>query len=252
MNSTSPNKTAMANSAEWGPLAVLSLLTTICALTFNGALLFVFFKDKKLRTPFNVSLINLLLTNFIYFLFDGPFDLILNLYPMWWLGRPLCTLYQWALMVITLVQFTTHPLIAIYRTCALWFPVYYRRMHSMKSSVIICALAWTAAHFIALPGVIMDDVYYRLPEDTNGCTMNMAVSGQGVWLLVVQFVSAAGELTVLTAFPLIWYKERTRKKVGAEASTAQATISMFKHGGCQSNARKITPAELLYEFKKLP
>lgn len=98
-------------------------------------------------------------------------------------------------------------------------------MHSAKFSVCMCAVAWAAAHLIALPGMIMDDVYYRLPEDANGCTMNTAVPAQGDWLLVVQFVSAAGELCVLISFPLIWYKERTRKKVGVDTEMVKAQMT---------------------------
>lgn len=204
-----------ANVAVWRPLAVISLLITVSALIFNGALLMIFFKEKKLRTSFNVYLINLLLANFTYFIFAGPFDLIQNLYSVWWVGRSRCTLFMYAWMVITLVQMTTHPLIALNRICALWTPVFYWRAHSYMSAILMCAGSWALAHVIALPGLIMDHFYYRLPEEENGCVLNTAVPRQAHWYLVVQFMSTGAELIMLISFPLIWLKERSRKKVGS-------------------------------------
>ena len=86
--------------AQWTVLPVFSLLVFLAAFFGNGLLLLVFIKERQLRTPFNVYIINLLFANFVLVLIQYPMDIVTNLYNAWLLGHRACQLYLYANSVI--------------------------------------------------------------------------------------------------------------------------------------------------------
>ncbi|XP_055340761.1 probable G-protein coupled receptor No18 [Paramacrobiotus metropolitanus] len=209
------NVTVENATAAWKSEAILSLIETVACLFLNGLALLVFVKEAHLRVHFNIYLINLALANFVYFAVEGPLDLINHTVSVWYLGWNWCTVYMYGLWVVSLVQFLTHPLIALNRLWAIALPVHYRQNHTTRTALVCCLGTWVLGHLVGLPGIILDAAYYRKPIDgPDGCVVNPDVPGQAAWMLVVQFFSVAAEAIVVGVFPLIWWLQRRRKRVG--------------------------------------
>ncbi|OQV25519.1 hypothetical protein BV898_00459 [Hypsibius exemplaris] len=154
---------------------VLSLITFLTGTIFNGTLLVVFAKDRSLRTPFSVYLVNLLLANFTCSVILYPMDFISNLHSAQWLiGNQACTAYLYTTCVIEAGIFHCHLLIALNRMWAVVHPISYRSIHSTQTAVLLCLGTWVYIHLAALPEVVLDALYYRLPVETAGCIINVA------------------------------------------------------------------------------
>lgn len=226
-----------AEHPTWGFSAVFSLLETIVCLLLNGLALVVFASQPRLCVHFNIYLINLSLANFVYFAVEGPLDIINKIYETWWLGSRWCTLYMYGLWLLSLVQFLTHPLIAVNRLWAIALPLAYRKYHSTRTAVFLCLLTWIVAHLVALPGVMLDAEYYRKPlNSSDGCAINPDVRNQGIWMTSVQFISVLSEAVILGVFPVIWLKQQTRKKVGLKPLKSE-----YGGGGCAAVSTDVKP-----------
>lgn len=201
-------------TANWGWLPVTSITMLITGFILNMVVLLRFLTDASLISPFNLLIANLLLANLSYFVIWGPLDFINNLYTVWWLGETWCSVYMYGIWVVSLVQMSSHPLIAINRLWAISFPMSYRRLHNNWFILLLCCGAWLLAHLIALPIVVVDAKYYRLPVETGGCTLNMEVPSQNAYAIGIECVCCLLELIVVLAFPVTAYRVKTRKKVG--------------------------------------
>lgn len=66
----------------WGFVTIFGLVITILSLIFNGATLFVFVEDKRLRSQtFSVYPIILLSNNLVYAVMENPLNIRYFLYP---------------------------------------------------------------------------------------------------------------------------------------------------------------------------
>ncbi|XP_055346096.1 tyramine receptor 1-like [Paramacrobiotus metropolitanus] len=199
--------------AVWQTKAIVSLILCITGLGFNGILVLTFLVNRHLWSPFNIYLFNLLFANLLYFITESGFNIVDNLYGnVWWLDSACCTVYMYGWWVVSLVQLTTHPLIATNRIWALWAPINYRHYHGYQAAIGQCVVTWMCAHAIGLWGLLADHLYYRNLENTHKCEIKTEGS-QKDWMLIVQFISIAAVVTIVVAFPLIVYKERQRKRI---------------------------------------
>lgn len=210
-------------TTNWGWVSIASIIMLITAFGLNLMALLRFLTDMTLISPFNLLIVNLVLANVVYFIILGPLDFINGLYTGWWLGEAWCTIYMYGLWVLSLVQMSSHPLIAIDRLWAVSFPINYRKVHNKRFILLLCSGAWLLAHLVALPVVITDARYYRLPVATNGCSINLGIPFQNAWVIMVQCVCLLLVFIVLFAFPVIAYKLKSRKKIGAGATANQSS-----------------------------
>ena len=172
----SVNTTTASAILHWTALSAFTLVTFITGTLGNGCLLLLFLKERILRTPFNVYLINLLIANFICVIILYPMDLMANLHSsQWLLGDRACTLANYSTYVVAAGMFHSHMLIAVNRTWALVHPLSYRSIHSTRAAIFLCVTMWIYLHFTVAPEIIMDALYYRLPADMFGCKANTAV-----------------------------------------------------------------------------
>ncbi|XP_055349159.1 5-hydroxytryptamine receptor 1D-like [Paramacrobiotus metropolitanus] len=221
-HSQSSNDSCLLTShAVWDLTSIFTLFQFFITLTVNTAVLLVFAVRRSLWTPFNVYLFNLLVANVLYCLTSNIFDVLHAFYPVFCFGRALCNLNMYGMWVVTLVQMLSHPLIALNRLWALWLPISYHNHLTIRTAVGLSGIVWLIAHCVALPGLIMDIAFYRQAEDQFGCNINFDASrGQKTWLILIQFFSMMCLLIVLAAYPLIYHKERHRKKVRSTKPTA--------------------------------
>ena len=113
-----------------------------------------------------------------------------------------------------------HMLIAINRMWAVSFPISYRSMHSTRTAVALCIVVWLYVHVGVGPPVIIDALYFHLPEETFGCLVN--APEQTTWEIVIEVIYWLPQIVMLSAFPVTWWAKRKQKRK--------------MHGGGQGNA----------------
>lgn len=223
-NSTE-NHTDSLYTAHWSGTSIVSLTNSILTFMLNGLVLYTFARERQLWSSFNVYVINLLLANFIYSIGNTPTDLFHDLFEVYWLSSAWCTVdlyFQWT---ISNIQIYAHPLIAINRMWATVFPIHYRHHHNTRLAVSLCICCFIFAHALSLPGLILDAVFYRLPELIEGCQLNLNYPGQKAWSCVVQFINIVLELIVLVQYPFILRKYNQRRKIQGKKLMNQLLIA---------------------------
>ena len=192
----------------------------------NFSVILLFVRNASLRTPFTIYLVNLLLANLMCSIAYYPLELLNGLYAVWWAGSAVCTLYQYTLYIAQSAMCNAHALIALNRLWAVTFPVSYRHHHKKSAAVLVCVAMWIFVHVCLLPGLVLDALYYRLPEETNGCMVN--TDGMRVYWIIIQFVSYnTPELCVIIAFFAICYKIIRRHQHKVRPSVAVARRQSF-------------------------
>ena len=153
---------------QWNALSAFTLVLLITGTLGNGGLLLLFLKDRTLRTPFNVYLINLLTANFVCVVFLYPMDLMTNLHSSHWLlGNRACSLYIYTTYVIEAGIFHSHALIAVNRTWALVHPLSYRNVHSGRTAIFLCLGMWSYLNISMTPEVIFGRAVPSLTDQRN-------------------------------------------------------------------------------------
>ena len=107
-NSTSSTDVSAVPVASWTYLSCIFTVATILSIFCNGVLILFFITDRDLRTPFNIYMINVLTANFLCSCVQNPLEVVNNIYPNFWLGPSVCTLYQYGAYVLQVV-FDDHP-----------------------------------------------------------------------------------------------------------------------------------------------
>ncbi|XP_055340774.1 uncharacterized protein LOC129589896 [Paramacrobiotus metropolitanus] len=65
-----------------------------------------------------------------------------------------------------------HTLIAVNRIWAISHPVSYRMYHNKRTAGFLCLVALCYVHIMGLPGLVLDALYYHLPENEHGCLIS--------------------------------------------------------------------------------
>lgn len=211
MNTTTSASSDEKNSAAvWSflPIFIVTVFILVCLL--NGWELLLFTRNARLRTGFNVYLINLLAANVLTALILYPADTAYQLYSKWYMGDEVCTFYLYGNAVIMGGSLLSHALIAINRIWAMTFPISYKVHHTKSVAVMICVGMWAYVHLLALPTVITDHLYYRLPVEITGCALNG--NRQWKYSIALQFlVYNAAEIIVVACYPYILFKRRSQR-----------------------------------------
>ena len=179
------------------------------SIVFNGISFCIFMCNKKLRTPFTIYIMAVLLCNFVFASVRFPVDIVRQLYSKWILKSVLCFIniyFGWTIWGITMYA---HALVTVNRLWAMTFPFSYRKHHTKRMALLFCLIIVIAMNAFTLPGVVSDALYYRLPLTTGLCFLD--VTYQRVWsFFVVLFVYNLPLFLVVVAFPFICYKQRSR------------------------------------------
>lgn len=207
----------------WNAVCIIETFITVTAPCLIVPSLFVLIREKNLHTPFNVYIVNLLISDFLWFAFLNPLDIINSLYSNWILSGNACTFYICFLWIIGTGQPFCHVLISANRFWAVTFINSYKRKHSIGLAVLLCVSGWIISSVINLPVVILDARYYRLPLENNTCQINSEPPQQKIGIIVIQFVCCTLEFIVLCACPYIWYKRTTRRHIGQQRATMNHT-----------------------------
>ncbi|OWA51980.1 hypothetical protein BV898_16437 [Hypsibius exemplaris] len=197
------NMTVQHNSG-WTLTPTFFLIICILGSTINGTMLLLFVYDKRLRTPFNVYLMNLFSANLVSLLIQYPMAINANLHSpgLWFMGNPACTLYLYCQIIIGAGVLTLHATIAVNRTWAIIHPISYRSIHSVRFAVVLCGLIWLYIHLVMGPFLLVDTFVYRVDVETKGC--HVSHSDLSTWSNVTDIVVYILPLCVVfLSFPIV-------------------------------------------------
>ena len=102
----------------WNLVEEFYAAVSVIAFLTNGAVLLLFCVNASLRRPFNIYIINLIGTNFLYSFIHSPAEIINNLYSGWWLSAEYCSVYIYANWVLEAAIRNCHVLITLNRVWA--------------------------------------------------------------------------------------------------------------------------------------
>merc|ERR1719483_1873707 len=89
-------------------IAIFYAILTVVILSANGFIIFLFVKEPSLRTPNNLFVLNLSISDFLLILCEGPPIVFAPFYGYYWsYGSTACTLYGFAGGVFGVVSIWT-------------------------------------------------------------------------------------------------------------------------------------------------
>ncbi|XP_055348560.1 alpha-2 adrenergic receptor-like [Paramacrobiotus metropolitanus] len=187
-------------------------------------MIIAFIVRRELRTSFTIYLMFLFCSNIIYALGGYPLEVMRQGFPgRWFLSHAACAFYIYQIWVFCPVAMHMHVLITLNRLWAIYFPVSYKNIHSERVAVLMCAGVALYCHVICLPVVVMDLMYYHLPEKQYGCLLN--ATAQSTFTSVVAVISQFIPVVIVVgAYPFLWYKHLKRKKIGLANPSRRDTI----------------------------
>ncbi|XP_055338438.1 uncharacterized protein LOC129588297 [Paramacrobiotus metropolitanus] len=194
---------------NWGFGPIFLITVTCVAFILNVAVLLLFICVRRLRSLFALYICALLLSNVIFCATNDWMIVTNQLFGTWPLSYAACTLHMYAAWVWTGVTMHLHLLITINRIWAISFPHSYRNHHNIKSALIMMGLITAYVHIMCLPGVVLDALYYRVPD---GCSLN--TDKMIVWDAVVMIVIYDAPIAVMAgALPFLWYQQHRKRRL---------------------------------------
>ncbi|XP_055352478.1 proteinase-activated receptor 3-like [Paramacrobiotus metropolitanus] len=193
--------------------AISTTIVFILSVSANILVLYLFYRISNLtKKPFNVFMLNLIITDFIYCVWENAFDIGINFYPGYWKTRnsAICSVYIYSNYLLQAATCNAHLLITLNRLWAILFPHSYKTNQKVSVFVGICGIKWAYLHVVMMPGFVNDHLYYRKDVTINGCFINL--EAQPTWNVTMIFLLFIVPLCVMVvAFPFIFYKHRVRQ-----------------------------------------
>ncbi|XP_055348524.1 uncharacterized protein LOC129595509 [Paramacrobiotus metropolitanus] len=232
MNCIEPDANSTVTGLIWNLPAMARISIGILQIFLNSAMLVAIVIYKELRTSFAVYLAFLFFLNVIYAASAYPLEIIRQGYwGRYWLPSSVCTVHMYLFWVMSAVPVHIHVLITLNRIWAMTFPVSYKNVHGEKVALLLCCIMTVYVHALCLPVVILDAMYYRLPEKENGCFLN--TESQMVATTIISIISCDVPIVVVVgAYPFLYYKQARRgKKLTASASRTGASTNVTNKVG---------------------
>jgi hypothetical protein len=205
------NFTNLSSTTQWTFMPCIFTTITALALLVNSLVMITFLADPTLRTPFNLYLINLFIANLLCTVIQSSLEIFNYSYAHWWLGSAVCTMYLYSSYVLEAAVGGAHLLIIVNRVWAVTLPHSYRTRHNRLTAVLLCVGMWVYVHIVLLPFITNDALYYRLPLDIYGCTLNSKAQ-KGFAILVQIVIFNNPQALMLLGLVIILWKRRLRNK----------------------------------------
>ncbi|XP_055352479.1 5-hydroxytryptamine receptor 1D-like [Paramacrobiotus metropolitanus] len=193
--------------------AISTTVVFILSITAIILVLYLFYRvDNLSKKPFNVFMLNLIITDFVYCIWENAFDIGIDFLPSYWKTRNsvICSVYLYSNYTLQAATCNAHMLITLNRLWAILFPHSYKSSQKISVFAAVCLGKWIYLHIVMMPGFIADILYYRQNVSSNGCFFDIAA--QPTWNLIMIVLLFVTPLVVMVvSYPFIYYKYRVRR-----------------------------------------
>lgn len=227
-------------TGRWSFFSAWNITTTIIVAGFNMATLVYFLTNRDLRKlPFSIYLMCLMASNIALVVLHNPLELIDRFYPVCWIGRTFCIVYNYAISSIPGCQMHSHALITISRIWAVTFPISYRRLHTRSVAAASCLSMVIYVHLVQMPQFVLNVLKMRRPLEVYGCRMRLSTQQ----FLMIAMIPWA---IIIGGYPFIIYQRRrlriSRKRVLPISVLLQgtdvATTGLAETGRARASANR--------------
>ncbi|XP_046710812.1 opsin 4b isoform X1 [Silurus meridionalis] len=132
-------------------IGTVILIVGITGMVGNFLVMYAFSKSRSLRTPANMFIINLAITDFLMCVTQTPTFFITSMHRRWIFGEKGCELYAFCGALFGMCSMITLMVIAVDRYFVITRPLTSIGKMSHKHALVILALAWLYTLFWSLP-----------------------------------------------------------------------------------------------------
>lgn len=193
-----------------------AILSCVLSVWLNFVILFVYMKNRSLRTPFNAYIANISFAEILCGILATPGNIIRSFYGYWPFNDSYCsfTLY-WIYITSPEVRWA-HALIAINRVWAVTFPLHYRQKHTTGVAKVLILLSWVFQHVVHLPVFIRGRM--QLDPNDKVCLLNIAFQYElGLTAEIVGFLGSEVVMLLATLFMIFKLKKVKAQKLKISA-----------------------------------
>ncbi|KAL3872281.1 hypothetical protein ACJMK2_040215 [Sinanodonta woodiana] len=160
--------------AEQRILPIIFCVTFVIGLTGNGLVLYVFVRNKSMRTVTNFYLINLAIGDSLYLFTCVPATSVMYWRDAWPFGEIMCKMTSYMMGVTMTISVFTLTALGIDRHNAILYPVKSKPYRTLPKTVFIIACIWIAALVVNSPALVISRqvTYWTYPEGSKHTCLN--------------------------------------------------------------------------------
>ncbi|XP_066519125.1 opsin 4b [Hoplias malabaricus] len=209
------------------------LVIGITGMVGNFLVMYAFCKSRSLRTPSNMFIINLAITDFLMCVTQTPIFFITSMHKRWIFGEKGCELYAFCGALFGMCSMITLLVIALDRYFVITRPLASIGKMSHRRALLILVVAWLYTLFWSLPPFFGWSAY--VPEGLlTSCTwdyMTFTPSVRAYTMLLFIFVFFLPLFVIIYCYFCIFRAIRNTTsavgKISAEGGTTKDSIKKF-------------------------
>ncbi|XP_039645177.1 opsin 4b isoform X1 [Perca fluviatilis] len=132
-------------------IGIVILIVGITGMLGNFLVIYAFCRSRSLRTPSNIFIINLAVTDFLMCITQTPTFFINSMHKRWIFGKKACEMYAFCGALFGMCSMMTLMVIAVDRYMVITRPLASLGMMSRRKALIILAVAWIYTMGWSLP-----------------------------------------------------------------------------------------------------
>ncbi|XP_077585466.1 melanopsin-A-like [Stigmatopora nigra] len=192
----------------------------ITGMVGNFLVIYAFSRSRSLRTPANMFIINLAVTDFLMCVTQAPVFFISSMHKRWIFGEKACELYAFCGALFGICSMMTLTVIAIDRYFVITRPLTSIGVLSRKRALSVLALAWAYSLAWSLPPFFGWSAY--VPEGLlTSCTWDYVTftpSVRAYTMLLFMFVFLLPLVVIISCYVFIFKAVRRTNKTVSKMS----------------------------------
>ena len=173
MANVSVNSTILLNNEISLTIRILAGFIAVEAsitILVNSIIILAFYRDKRIRSPFNLYLLNLAISDVGMAIFSMIFNALSFLHTVTPFGFHFCGFVLWSSSSCSAATSWAIMWISLDRLWSLYFPIHYREWRSKKLSSAVCICGWCFTMSWTTADVLLERLHFH--GDLNYCTFN--------------------------------------------------------------------------------
>ncbi|XP_061646635.1 melanopsin-A-like isoform X2 [Phyllopteryx taeniolatus] len=204
----------------------------ITGMVGNFLVIYAFSRSRSLRTPANMFIINLAVTDLLMCVTQAPVFFVSSMHKRWIFGEKACELYAFCGALFGICSMVTLTVIALDRYVVITRPLTSIGVLSRKRALVVLAAAWTYSLGWSLPPFFGWSAY--VPEGLlTSCTWDYVTftpSVRAYTMLLFVFVFFVPLLVIVCCYVSIFRAvRRTDKAVGKMSGTGVKTFHRLQN-----------------------